>query len=203
MKRLFIFPFIMLTILSCGFSREIDIVNAYEFKLDNTVLFNSYDQFVEEIGLPDRFITFTDTIDIKSKEELDRVIKYEVDSGKQILELHYPGYIMNYFPDNLIVPEKIDFRKTDKSIQFNDVFFDRDFTVEAFRKLFPVSGFTQLGGEFSLFSMVTKETIPGLEHYMVLRKSVDVPSYLEMEEGPVIEFTFQEGKLIYMYFANF
>lgn len=203
MKQLIILSLSLISIISCGFSREIDIVNAYEFKFDNTLLFNEYDKFIAEMGLPNRFITFTDTVDIKTKEELDIAIKNEIDSGKQILQLHYPGYIMNYFPDNLIVPEKIDFRQTQNSIQFNEIFFDHNFTVKEFRKLFPVSGLAPSMYEHSLFKIVTKETIPDTEHYMVLRKSVDVPPFLEMEEGPIIEFTFQKGKLIYMYFANF
>jgi hypothetical protein len=203
MKHLLIFGLLIFTTLSCGLSREIDIVNAYEFKFGNTFLFNEYDKFIAEMGLPDRFITFTDTIDITSKDELDLAIKNEIDSGKQFLHLHYPGFVMDCFTDYRIVPERIDFRKTDENIQFNKIFFNRDFTIEEFRKLFPISSLTPLSGELSLFNMITQENIPDLESFIVLRKSVDVPSFLGMEGGPVIEFSFQKGKLIYMYFANF
>ena len=198
---------ILLGIISCGNNSNranimgIDIVNAYEFKFGKTPVFNEYDKFIDEIGLPKTFTAFKDTTEIQSRSQLDSVVTEATKLNTDMLYLNYEGFVMDYFPDSRIVPVSIDFRKTDKSILFNDVTFDTNFTVKQFKKLFPMSGAMPLDSSLGLFRIITKENIPNLEHYIISRESVDVSPF--SEDGPTIEFTFENGKLIYMYFANF
>ena len=177
----------------------VDIIDAYELAFDRTYIFNDFNTFITEIGLPNTVSVFRDTISISSKEELDKLIASSIQKGgTDIINLQYTGFQMGFMPDDRIVPENIDFRKTDKSIQYNGTTFDQTYTVDMFKKQFPSSGSFALDNEMSLFGMTTNERDEGLKHYMLLRKSKDDP-YAE----PTLELTFKNNKLIYIFFANF
>lgn len=190
--------FFSIPLISCGNS-GIDTVDAYEFKIENTHLFNDYDKFIKEVGLPSTFVAFKDTIKINTPSDLDAAIANNI--GKtDMLHLCYPNFIMEYFPDKLVVPLSFDFRDSNKEIQFNDVKFNGTFSVNQFKRMFPISGRTPLGTSMSLFAMITGENTSNLQHFIVARKSKDVEFG---DSGPSIEFTFENEKLIYIFFANF
>ena len=202
MKYSFAAVLLFISFFSCGnHFGGMDKVNAYEFKFEDTELFNDYNKFINEMGLPQTFTTFKDTVEINSREDLDAALAKAMENGEHMMNLCYPGIKMDFISEDLIVPEIIDFRKTDKSIRFKNITFDKSFSVDDFKKLFPVAGSMSLDDSFSLFKMITKENLPKSKHYMVMRESKDVPP--GSEDGPVIEFTFDNDKLIYMFFANF
>lgn len=114
------------------------------------------------------------------------------------MTLHYPGLAMWYAYDNSIIPSTIDFRKTDKSITYGTMTFDTTYTIDQFKKQFPNSAKPSFALPQSLFETMTQEKGSNLEHFLLMRKSKDDPN-----ATPMIEFTFDKGKLIYILFANF
>jgi hypothetical protein len=91
----------------------------------------------------------------------------------------------------------VDFRTTNKTITYGDTNFDKSYTVEDFKKQFPKSG-NPSSQMPSLFSMMTGKTGANFKSFNVVRKSKDDP-----EAQPTVEFTFDNGKLIFIMFANF
>lgn len=179
-------------------SMGINLIDAYELAFDKTYLFNDFDKFIAEVGLPNTISIFKDTISISTKDELDKFIATAIEEESGIINLQYTGFEMGYMPDRRITPEKIDFRITNKSVQYNGSTFDQTYTIDMFKEQFAASASFPLDNTMSLFSMITNEEGNDLKHYMVLRKSKDDP-FAE----PTLEFTFKNGKLIYIFFANF
>lgn len=114
------------------------------------------------------------------------------------MTLHYPGIDMWFTYDNSIVPSTIDFCKTDKSVTYGQTKFDATYSIEQFKNEFPKSANPFFKLSQSLFEMTTKEKGANYEHYMLISKSKDDPN-----ATPMIEFTFDNGKLIFILFANF
>jgi hypothetical protein len=105
---------------------------------------------------------------------------------------------MWYGYDNIIIPYTIDFRLTEKSVSYGDVKFDRSYSVEQFKGQFPKSSIASLQMPQSFFGMMTGQKGTNFQHFIVSRKSKDNP-----DAAPLIEFTFENGKLIFILFANF
>lgn len=171
----------------------IDTIDVYKMKFGETFLFNKYDTFINEIGLPKTARVVKDTFLIDNKDVLDSIV-----SKNHEVILQYDGYKIGFLHPDRVTIDEIDFRKTDKSIQYNNIIFDSRFTFNEFKKLFPQSASILLDPAMSLFRLVTNESQDGLKHYMVLRKSIDDP-----DAEPTLEFTFENGKLIHIFFANF
>ena len=175
---------------------DMDFLDAYKLTIGKTFLYGNYENFITDMGIPNKVtITKTDFV-INSKADLDKVVATAKDPN--IVTLHYPGIDIWFTYDNSIVPSTIDFRKTDKSVTYGQTKFDITYSIEQFKKEFPKSAKPSFKLPQSLFEMTTKEKGANFEHYMLMRKSKDDPN-----ATPMIEFTFDNGKLIFILFANF
>ncbi len=175
---------------------DMDIIDAYKLKINTTFLYGNYDSFINDMGIPNK-VTITKTdFEIKSKADLEKVIATAKDPN--IVILHYPGIDMWFGYDNYIIPSTIDFRKTEKSITYGETKFDTNYSLEQFKKQFPKSANQSFHFPQSLFEISTKEKGANYEHFMLIRKSKDDPN-----TTPMIEFTFDKGKLIFILFSNF
>jgi hypothetical protein len=173
-----------------------DFLDAYKLTIGKTFLYGNYENFIAEMGIPGKVtITKTDFV-INSKEYLDKVMATANDPN--IVTLHYPGIDMWFTFDNSIVPSSIDFRKTDKSVTYGKTTFDTTYSIKQFKKDFPTSANPSFKLPQSLFELTTRAKGANFEHYMLMRKSKDDPN-----ATPMIEFTFDNGKLIFLLFANF
>ena len=173
-----------------------DFLNAYKLKIGKTFLYGKYEDFITDFGLPNKLTIIKKNYSVITKNELDKLVTTaENISG---VTLHYAGIDMSYSYDNSIIPFTIDFRKTDKNITYEETTFDTTYTIEQFKKQFPKSAKPSFQISQSLFEITTKEKGPNFKHYMLARKSKDDPN-----ATPLIEFTFNNGKLIFILFANF
>ena len=189
----FIFLF---TMISGCHNTGVDSIDVYKLQFDNTYLFSDYDDFIDGVGLPQTVKAHPEVFTVQSKTELDSII--QIFDGLRMIQLQYPGFEMGYMRGGQVIIDNIDFRKTDRKIRYNHVTFGPEFTVKEFKSLYPRSGNFKLANEHSLFGMNTGETTVNTEHYMLLRRSDNDP-YAE----PTVEFTFRDGNLIYIFFANF
>jgi hypothetical protein len=172
-----------------------DFLDVYKLTIGKTLLYGNYENFITDMGIPAK-VTITKTdFDIHSKAELDKVVATAKDPN--IVTLHYPGIDMMFTYENSIVPFTIDFRKTGKSILYGETTFDNTYTFEQFKKQFRKSANPSFILPQSLFEIATEETGVNFKHYMLVRKSKDDPN-----ATPLIEFAFDNGKLIFVYFAN-
>ncbi len=175
---------------------DMDFLDAYKLAIGKTFLYGNYENFITNMGIPSKVtITKTDFV-ITTKAELDKVVATAKDPN--IVTLHYPGIDMWFTYDNSIVPSTIDFRKTDKSVTYGQTTFDTTYSIEQFKKEFPKSANTSFKLPQSLFEIMTKEKGANFENYLLMRKSKDDPN-----ATPMIEFTFENGKLVFILFANF
>ena len=175
---------------------DMDFIDAYKLTIGKTFLYGNYDSFINDMGIPDK-VTITKTdFEIKSKADLDKVVATAKDPN--IVTFHYPGIDMWFGYDNYIIPSTIDFRKTDKSVTYGQTTFDTTYSIEQFQTQFPKSANPSFSLPQSLFEIATKEKGANFKHYMLIRKSKDDPN-----ATPMIEFTFDNDKLIFILFANF
>lgn len=176
-------------------SMDIDIIDAYKLTIGKTFLFGKYDAFITDIGIPTKVSIAKTEYPVSSKSDLDNIIAKA--KNPDIVTLHYNGIDMWYGYDNIIIPFTVDFRTTNKTIIYGATNFDKSYTVEDFKKQFPKSG-NPSSQMPSLFSMMTGKTGANFKSFNVVRKSKDDP-----EAQPTVEFTFDNGKLIFIMFANF
>ena len=177
-------------------SMDFDIIDAYKLTIGKTFLFGKYDSFIADIGIPTKVSIAKTEYPVKSKADLDNVVAKA--KNPDIVTLHYNGIDMWYGYDNIIIPYFIDFQTTDKTITYGDTKFDKSYTEDQFKKQFPKSGNPSFQMPQSFFGMLTGKTGSNYKHFIVTRKSKDDP-----EASPMVEFTFDNGKLIFILFANF
>lgn len=173
-----------------------DFIYAYKLTIGKTSLYGDYDKFINDMGIPSKVTIVKADFEIKSKADLDKVIARAKDPD--IVTFHYPGIDMWFGYDNYIIPSTIDFRKTDKSVTYGQTTFDTTYSIEQFKKQFPNSANPSFILPQSLFEIMTKEKGANFKHYMLMRKSKDDPN-----ATPMVEFTFDNDKLIFILFANF
>ena len=177
-------------------SLNYDILDAYKLKFGNTLLFGNYQNYISEIGLPSKVTVYKTDYEIKSQTDLDKAVA--TGKNSDIITLHYPGIEMWYTFNNTIIPATIDFRKTENKINYGETTFDKNYTLEQFKKQFPNSANPSFQLPQSFFEMATQSKGSDLKHYILIRKTKDDPN-----AEPMIEFTFEKGKLIFIFFANF
>ena len=175
---------------------DMDFLDAYKLKIGNIHLYGKYEDFIGEFGLPNKLTIIKKDFTINTKLQLDTLVKSADDiSG---VTLHYPGLDMSYADDYGLIPFHVDFRKFTKSITYGQIIFDTTYTLEQFRKTFPISSNPEFSLPQSLFEITTKEQGDKFKHFMLYRKSKD-----DSSATPMIEFTFRNKQLIYILFANF
>lgn len=175
---------------------DMDFIDAYKLTIGKTFLYGNYDSFINDMGIPSRVIITGNDFEIKSKKDLAKVIASA--KNPEIIRLIYPGIEMWFGYDNYIIPSTIDFRKTNKIITYGQTTFDKNYSIEQFKKQFPKSANPSFKLPESLFEIATKEKDSNFEHFILIRKSKDDPN-----ATPIIEFTFDKGKLIFILFVNF
>ena len=177
----------------------IEKIDAYKMKFDESFLFGDFDVFINSVGLPMTASVLGDTLAINTKEDIDKIIVLCEEKHADAAYLQYLGFEMEYMYNNYIMPVSIDFRQTEKNIYFNNVTFNGDFSLEQYTLLFPKSVINRTDHTVgSLFQIKTNEGGEDYDHFSIFRKSKDGPF-----ADPIIEFTFKDGKLIYIFFANF
>jgi len=185
--------------MSACINHSIEKIDAYKMRFDESFLFGDFDAFIDSVGLPPAVLVLGDTFEIKTKEDLNQAITLSEEKHADAVFLQYVGVEMEYMYNNYIAPSAIDFRQTKRNVYFNDVIFNADFTLEQYTQLFPMSVVNRTDRVVgSLFQVKTQEGGEGYDHFSVIRKSKDGPL-----ADPMIEFTFKDGKLIYIFFANF
>ncbi|WP_288428556.1 hypothetical protein [uncultured Spirosoma sp.] len=173
-----------------------DFLDVYNLKIANAFLYGKCDEFLASTGLPDKIMIGQRTFNVHSKTDIDRVLS--VVKEPEIAVIHYAGIDMWYVYDNEIIPSTIDFRKANKHVTYGETIFDNTYTFKEFKKQFPKSASINSKTGQSFFSMATQEKGNDFEHYLLLRKSKDDSNVTLM-----VEFTFEKGNLIYIFFANF
>lgn len=173
-----------------------DIIDAYNLRIDETYLFSDFEEFIAKMGIPTKVSVAKTEYEINSRVGLDSAIL----SAKptEIVQLYYLGIEMLFSYDNYIIPSTIDFRTSGKSITYGSTLFNTDYTTQQFKKQFPISGNPKFKLPQSFFEITTKEKGSDFEHFMLLRKSKDDPEAILM-----IEFTFYKEKLIFIVFSNY
>ena len=185
--------------LSACINRGMEKIDAYKMRFDESPLFGDFDAFINSVGLPPAVVVLGDTFEIKTQEDLNQAIVLCEEKHADGLRLQYNGFEMEYMYNNYIAPVAIDFRQTKRDIYFNDVVFNGDFSMEKYTQMFPMSVINRTDHTVgSLFQIYTQESGEEYDHFSVFRKSKDGPF-----ADPMIEFTFKDGKLIYIFFANF
>ena len=177
----------------------IDSMNVYRLRLNGTPVYTRLRKFIKAHGLPPAAAIRREPVPIDSPEDLRSLVERAHSTGDE-LDLCYEGVTMNYFHGERLVITSIDFRKTDWGLDYKGWRFDRNFTYSDFCELFPLSSAMDISGigVQSLFEINTGEWVPSSESYMVERWSKT-----NLFAHPTVEFTFLEGKLIYIFFANF
>jgi hypothetical protein len=175
---------------------DFNILDAYKLTLEKTFLYGDYSNFISVIGLPDSVTVFKTKFLIDSKAALEKAVLTAKDPD--VATLHYPGIDMWYSYNNSIIPFTIDFRKTTKSVSYGETLFDSNYTFEQFKRQFPISATPSVQMPGSLFGLATKEKGEKFKHFLLKRKSKDDPN-----AEPLVEFTFENNKLIFVMFANF
>jgi hypothetical protein len=194
MRNLIIYLFFLFT-LSSFKQTGMDLMDAYTVTYGNTRLFEQFEKFYSSHGLPSKLTVGKTDYEIKNKEDITKAIKTAKPNA--VVALKYPGVEM-WYADGDLIPFTVDIRKVSDQIKYGQLAsFDKNFTVEQFKKLFPKSASKPVDGQMSFFRMVTQETGDNLTHFIVERGSKDDKSV----RMPV-EFTFQNGKLIFICFFN-
>jgi len=178
----------------------IDLMNVYRLRMDGVPVFTRLQKFLRIYGIPPEVRIRRESYPIHSEDEFYTLLDRACKDGDEF-DLHYEGFVMNYFRDTRLIITSIDFRKTELGLDYGDWRFDRSFTFGDFEALFPISAGMDVHrttGIQSCFEINTGESAFDKETYMVQRWSKD-----NLLAGPTVEFTFEDGRLIYMFFANF
>jgi hypothetical protein len=177
-------------------NQELDVIDAYKLKVGSAFLFGKLDAFLSEMGLPAKVSIAKKEVEIKSKIDLDKIVSDT--KPPQIVVLQYTAIEMWYAYDGEIIPFSIDFRKFKNKVTYEETTFDSNYPLKKFVSQYPNSANSSFKLPSSFFEMATKETGKDLKHYLLTRKSKD-----DAGAAPMVEFTFQNEKLIYIFFANF
>jgi hypothetical protein len=175
---------------------DFDLLDAYKLKLRNAFLFGRYDSLLANLGLPNRLTVIKTDYSIKSKTDLDKAISTATDPDP--VTLHYPGIDIWYTYDNSVVPFTVDFRKLKQAISYGEIKFDNNYKFGEFKKQFPNSANPSFSMPQSFFEITTKEKAPSFKSFILKRKTKSDPN-----AEPLVEFTFDGDRLIFIIFANF
>ena len=178
----------------------VDSMNVYRLRMGGAPVYTRLRKFIRVHGFPPAVKIKGVMIPVHSEEDLNELIGSDYTSRYE-LDLCYNGFRMNYFLGGRLVITDIDFRKTEQVLTYGNLVFDRHFTYSDFSEVFPLSAAQDVyhsTGIQSLFELNTGESACNKETYMVIRWSKD-----NLLAHPTVEFTFQDGKLIYIFFANF
>lgn len=173
---------------------ELNLINAYNLKIENVPMFGNLNSQIDLFGLPDKVLQQNKELKYKTKKD----ILTQVKDNQNFTILNFKGIEFWCFDDFDCVPTKIDFRRFDKKISNGKLFYNKDYTLNSFKKEFPKSFKNSPKMPISFFEMATKEKTDDFKHYFVERYTKD-----DANVKLLIEFTFKNDKLIYIFFSNF
>ena len=173
-----------------------ELINPYIIKFGDILLFDNIDNYVNELGLPSKVSQNKNDIEIANNNELKSLLIQSKED--QITELLFEGVEVWAFSNLGVLPMKIDLRKLKKEIHYKDKVWDSNYSINDLKKDFPNTLSNQPNTPISFFSMSTGEFSDSHQSKILYRKTKDNP-----DATPLVEFTFENDKLIYIFFANF
>ncbi len=193
--------FLTLLILSCFMFNskensisELNLIDAYNLKIENVPIFGNLNSQIDLFGLPDKVLQQNKELKYKTKKDILNQVKED----KNFTVINFKGIEFWCFDDFDCVPTKIDFRKFNQKISNGNLFYSKDYTLNNFKEEFPESFKNSPKMPISFFEMATKKKTDNLKHYFIERYTKDDESVKLL-----IEFTFKNDKLIYIFFSNF
>jgi len=174
--------------------KELDAIDAYKLKIENVELFGNVSSQMELFGLPEQVLQLNKKAEFTTVEDVVQIIKKSID----YTVVKYPGIDFWCFNDMESIPFKVDFRKLGKGVTNGRVTFSAQYEINDFSKDYPNSFANSPQIHRSFFEMTTLEQGDGLKHFYVERATKSDPNVKLL-----IEFTFKNDKLIYIFFANF
>lgn len=196
MKQVIILLLLAAPLLAYSQVDSVEKINAYSIIFGKSKIFEKPGVFLAANGLPYKVQVGKTDYTVKSKEDLFAAIQSSI-SPLAIITLYYPGY-ETWYDDRGLLPYTVDVRKITDKLTYNDnIELNKDFTLEQYGQMFPLSYKKPLPAGGSLFEMITGEKGEGYKSFMVNRISKD-----GAKAHPTIEFTFYNGKLVYIVFWN-
>ena len=173
-----------------------DTMNVYRLRLGGTPVFTRLNRFLRAHGLPPEVRIGLEEFPVRSPQDFDELLADAVQKRHEI-DLCYEGFRMNYFAGSRLIISSIDFRRAERPLLYDGWVLDGGFTTGDFAELFPLSArmgdVHRSAGIQSCFELTTGESGFDKETYMVGRWSKD-----NIFAHPTVEFTFEEGRLIYI-----
>lgn len=173
---------------------ELDLIHVYDLKIGNAPLFGSIHEQLNVLGLPKQISQHHKQIAFKTSNDVLSAVK----KGGEFSIVSFEGIEFWCFSDLESIPSKIDFRRLEKKVSDKKMVFSKNYELNDFEKDFPNSFKNSPKMAVSFFQMATNESLNGLKHYYIERVTKSDP-----ENRPLVEFTFKDDKLIYIFFANF
>jgi hypothetical protein len=175
-------------------------INAYKMTVNGTPLFGKADKFITVMGLPQKARVGKNEYSIKTMDDINDILSQNEAEGF-LVELFFNGIEMNIWQDKRIMPTAVDFRETMESVNYRKIVFNSDYSLEQFKADFPKSFIYGKNGLIPgiepLFKVYTQTSGGQYRHFMLYRKSKD-NFFVDL----LVEFTFKNEKLIYIFFSN-
>ncbi|WP_272148539.1 hypothetical protein [Tenacibaculum aiptasiae] len=173
---------------------KLDLIDVYNLKIGKTLLFGNINDQIVELGMPKQLVQQNKSKEFNSNEDIESIIK----SSSNFTVANFSGLEFWCFNDMESIPTKIDFRKLNKNITNNDLTYNKEYSISNFKNQHPKSFLNTPKMPQSFFQMATQEKIKGLKHFILLRKTKS-----NKNVRLLVEYTFKDDKLIYIFFANF
>ncbi len=172
----------------------LDLINPYDLNIEGVKLFGEVHPQMNLFGMPVEIMRQNSNIDFNTKEDIVNAIE---NSNIETI-VRYTGIEFWCFNDLESIPCKIDFRKLGKKVINGSLNYSNNYKLNDFKTDYPNSYRNSPQMPQSFFRMATQESEGQLKHYYVERSTKSDPNVKLL-----VEFTFKEDKLIYMFFANF
>ena len=174
--------------------KGIDRINPYGLKLNGAYIFGNIEQQLSSYGLPKKISEGTVAKSFHSKNEILEMAK----STNDFLIVSYPNSEFWCFSDLESIPSFIDFRNSDQVLSDVIHHFSNNYTLDQFKQDFPSSFSNSPEMHKSFYSMSTGDQSTTTSQFLVERTTKSNPDVF-----PLVEFTFQNNKLTYVFFVNF
>ena len=181
---------------------KLDLIDAYQFTVEGVSLFGDADIFIEKMGLPYKAAVFKKAKPFKEFTINTKNDIYSIwNDYDENVHYFFQGIDMYLLKDNFFIPMAIDFSEMKYDILYQSIIFNDKYTLSQFNEHFPKSyafeKIDPLRNAPSFFWMRTDKKGEEYKHFSLERFSKENNSAY-----PKIEFTFENGNLIYIIFMN-
>jgi hypothetical protein len=173
---------------------ELDLIDAYKIEMNKVTLFGNIQDYISELGLPEHLIQGKKEIDFKTADDIKNVIRKTTEFSR----VQFKGMEIWSFPDLEVIPCKIDLRSFVQKLTYKNISFDRTYSIEDFRKDFPNSFSNSPKLALSFFQIATQTKLNNITHFYLHRNTLS-----DQKKKLLVEYTFHNNKLIYIFFTNF